>query len=124
MESLLLFLSFLICNEKNSLKTTRNFELNLEHKFKHSFQDTLNPFCDCSYEIKATAHFLLYYPQFSNERSTLLNKIKSIDISMLTLKCQPHKMGLAYKGLSQSDSNLTKALFLEILAIIQQPTHW
>ena len=63
-----------------------------EHKFKHSFQNTLNPFCDYGCEIKITTNFLLHCPQFSTERSTLLNKIKSINTSML----------------SQSDSNLTK----------------
>ena len=31
-----------------------------EHKFKHSFQDTLNPFCDCGCEIETTALTLLY----------------------------------------------------------------
>ena len=54
-----------------------------EHKFKHSFQDTLNPFCDCGCEIETTAHFPLHYPQFHTERSTLLNKIKNIDTSRL-----------------------------------------
>ena len=35
-----------------------------EHKFKHSFQDTLNPFCDCGCEIETTAHFPLHFPLF------------------------------------------------------------
>ena len=63
-----------------------------EHKFRHSFRGTLNQFCDCGCEIKATAPFCLHCYQFSTERITFLKKIKSIDTSML----------------NQSDSNLTK----------------
>ena len=31
-----------------------------EHKFKHNFQDPLNPFCDFGCEIETTALTLLY----------------------------------------------------------------
>lgn len=53
-----------------------------EHKIKHTFQDTLNSICDFDCKIKTTDH-LLHRLQFSTERSTFLNKIKSIDTSML-----------------------------------------
>ena len=33
-----------------------------EHKFKHGFQDTLNPLCSCGNDVKSTGHFLLHYP--------------------------------------------------------------
>ena len=33
-----------------------------ERKFKHSFQDTLNPFCKCGCEIETTANFPLHCP--------------------------------------------------------------
>ena len=49
-----------------------------EHKFKHNFQDTINPFCYCRQEIETTTHFLLHCPQYSNNRTTFLNKIKSL----------------------------------------------
>ena len=38
-----------------------------EHKFKHSFQDALNPFCNCGYEIETTAHFPLHCPHIRNK---------------------------------------------------------
>ena len=31
-----------------------------EHKFKHSFQDCLNPICSGGQELEATVHFLLH----------------------------------------------------------------
>ena len=31
-----------------------------KHKFKHGFQDSLNPICKCGNEIETSAHFLLH----------------------------------------------------------------
>ena len=31
----------------------------LEHKFKHSFQDTLNPVCSYVIDVKSTSHYFL-----------------------------------------------------------------
>ena len=50
-----------------------------EHKFKHRFQDTINPLCNCGQDIKSTAHFFLHSPFFINERRTLLSNIRSLD---------------------------------------------
>ena len=65
-----------------------------ERKFKHSFQDNLNQFCNCGCEIETTAHFPLHCLQFYTERNTLLNKIKSIYTSTL----------------NQNNSNFSKTL--------------
>ena len=54
-----------------------------EHKLKHSFQDCLNSLCLCGNEIKTSTHYLLHCPTYTNERLTLLNKIKSINCSIL-----------------------------------------
>ena len=54
-----------------------------EHKFKNSFQDCLNPLCLCGNEIETSTHYLLHCPTYTNERLTLLNKIKSINCSIL-----------------------------------------
>ena len=55
-----------------------------EHKFKHNFQDSVNPLCDCSCEIETTSHFLLHCLHFCNERKVLLSKIKEIDSTILS----------------------------------------
>ena len=49
-----------------------------EHKFKHSFQDTLNPICNCGEDNETTSHYLLHCPDYLRERKTLLNKVSSI----------------------------------------------
>ena len=49
-----------------------------EHKFKHSFQDTLNPICNCGENIETTSCYLLHCPDYLEERKTLLNTISCI----------------------------------------------
>ena len=49
-----------------------------KHKFRHSFQDTLNPKCDCGKYIKITSHYLLHCPDYLQEWETLLNTISCI----------------------------------------------
>ena len=70
------------CLNPNGLKLITRLRLGLSHlrfhKFKHSFQDTLNPICNCG-TVEATTHYLLPCPSFSNERLTLFNKLQSID---------------------------------------------
>ena len=78
-----------------------------EHKFKYSFQDTLNPFCDCGCEIETTAHFPLHCPQFYTERNTLSTKSKA---SILLYEIKITQILLKY-------------LFSKILLIVQQSTH-
>ena len=52
-----------------------------EHKFKHNFQDGLNPICSCGLDIELTSHFLLHCPIFNDERYTLYK----IDCRLLEL---------------------------------------
>ena len=54
------------------------------HKFNHYFKslsftlDTLNPICSCG-TVETTLHYLLYCPNFSNERLTLFHILQNID---------------------------------------------
>ena len=54
-----------------------------QHKFKHNFQDCLNPLCLCSLEVESVSHFFLHCHYYSNICSTLLNELQSIDINLL-----------------------------------------
>ena len=55
------------CLNPNGLKLITRLRLGLSHlrfhKFKHSFQDTLNPICYCG-TVETTIHYLLLYPNF------------------------------------------------------------
>ena len=53
------------------------------HKFKHSFQDTLNPLWNFGSKVETSALCLLHFPANRNERLTLLNKIKNNSFTVL-----------------------------------------
>ena len=71
------------CHNLRGVKLLTRLRLGLshlrEHKFKHGFQDSLNPICSCGNDIETSAHFLLYCLHYSNERSTFPNTIKNIN---------------------------------------------
>ena len=46
-------------------------------KFKHCFQDTLNPICSCSF-VESTSHYILHCSMCSDERQALLSTIKTL----------------------------------------------
>ena len=56
-----------------------------EHKFKQSFQDSLNPVCKCGAEVESTSHFLLHCPIYNNDRSSFLCTIRNIDCKLLEM---------------------------------------
>ena len=64
------------------------------HKFRHCFEDTLNPLCKSSKDIESTMYFFLHCTNFLIPRQTLFQKIRNIDDSIL----------------SQSETQLTQTL--------------
>ena len=53
-----------------------------EHKFKHNFQDCINPLCTCSLEIESLSYFFLHCHYFTNIRSTLFSELQSVDVNI------------------------------------------
>ena len=84
------------CHNPKGLKFITRLRLShlREHKFKHSFQDTINPLSSCKIDTGSTEQFLLHCPQFINERRTFLSTVGDIN----------------YKFLENTDSNLIKVL--------------
>ena len=76
------------CHNPIEIKLIARLRLGLSHlqcsKLKHNFLDCLNPICCCDKDIETTGHYLLYCPIFSDERSIFLDKIRSIDESILS----------------------------------------
>ena len=85
------------CHNPNVLILITRLRLGLNHlpfhKFKHSFQDTLNPVCNCG-TVETIIHHPLHCPCFLDKRLTLVNKLQSIDENIL----------------STDDSNISKVL--------------
>ena len=56
-----------------------------EHKFKHNFQDTLNPLGPCSIQAEDTYHFSMRCQNFSNQRNVLFDDLNSVDSDILKM---------------------------------------
>ena len=54
-----------------------------EHKFRHGFQDSINPICSCGQDTETSTDFLLHSSNYSNRRLTFLNIIRNIDRNIL-----------------------------------------
>ena len=54
-----------------------------EHKFRHCFQDSVDPLCNCGNGIESTKHFFLHCVNFNTQRKTLFDKLNNIDNSIL-----------------------------------------
>ena len=50
-----------------------------EHKFKHGFNDTIDPFCPCNMEIESVSHFFLRCDFFTDLRTDLMNDLFDVD---------------------------------------------
>ena len=65
-----------------------------EHKFKHGFNDIINPTGICEVDIESINHFFLHWPEYCEARQTFFDNIQSV-----------HKMLLR-----QNESSLTHLL--------------
>ena len=54
-----------------------------EHKFKHGFNDTVNPICICGGDIESINNFFLHCNEYCEARQTLFDNIQSIDKMLL-----------------------------------------
>ena len=54
-----------------------------EHKFKHNFQDLINPVCNCVHDIDSASHVLLHCLLFVNERTTFFSTLSNLGCNLL-----------------------------------------
>ena len=80
-----------------------------EHRFRHDFQDCLNPLCSCSLEIEDTSHYLLHCHHFSHHRVALMNSVKSICDNFDSMSDNVKEDLLLY-GDSRFDENKNKVI--------------
>ena len=81
-----------------------------EHKFKHSFQDTINPLCNCDQDIESATHFFFDCPLFINERRTLLSTRRSLDSKLLDCTNYDLTQTLPFGNTQQTSSNNFKII--------------
>ena len=89
-----------------------------EHKFKHNFQDCLDPFCTCSNEVESTTHFFLHCQHFTQQRQNLLNSLNNIVEDLVNNHDQDLVNILLY-GAPTFDINLNNKIILSSIEYIQ-----
>ena len=58
-----------------------------EHKFRHGFIDSVDPFCNCRGNFLETAeHFLLHCSNYSNDQTRLFKNLLQLKASLIPLK--------------------------------------
>ena len=102
------------CHNPKGIKLITRLRLGLshlrEHKFKHSFQDTINPLCNCDQDIESATHFFFDCPLFINERRTLLSTIRSHDSKLLDCTNYDLTQTLPFGNTQQTSSNNFKII--------------
>ena len=97
------------CHNHRGICFIARLRLGLSHlrecKFKHGYQDTLNPLCSCGNYVQSTKHFLLHYPQFVNERRTVLNILGNFNCLENTRKVLRKTLLFGNTSLSSSDNS-------------------
>ena len=78
-----------------------------EHRFRHNFQDCMNPLCSCSLDIEHTSHYLLHCHHFSQHRIDHMNSVNSIYENFDSQSDNNKKDGLLF-GDPSSDGNTNK----------------
>ena len=89
-----------------------------EHRFRHNFQDCMNPPCSCILEIENTSHYLLHCYHFSQYRIGLMNSVKSILENFESLSDNVKKDILLY-GDSHLDKNKNRFILEATLTYIK-----
>ena len=98
--------SFYGCQNIMGIKLVTRLRLGLshlrEHKFKHSFQDTLNPLCSCGMESNP--------PPSKDERCTLMSNLNNINPQISQTSLQLLTNTLLFGNSSYSDKTNTHIL--------------
>ena len=110
------------CHNTRGICLITRIRLGLSHlkeqKFKHGFQDTLNPLYSCGNDVESREHFLLHCPEFVNERCTLLSTLGNFNCSLLQNTNKVLTQNLLFGITSLRPSDNYKILSATILFIL------
>ena len=81
-----------------------------EHKFRHNFQDTSNPFYSCGENIETINQYLLHCPNSLNVRMTLLNNFQNVEENILDRNYSRLSEILLFGDCSFNDAKNTSVL--------------
>ena len=85
-----------------------------EHKFRHGFNDVVNPFCPCNNEIESVSHYYLRCHNNSIQRLDLMNELSNLDPRILQLDSNSLTSLLLYGSKLFTDNMNSKIIALSI----------
>ena len=90
-----------------------------EHRFRHNFQDCMNPLCSCRLDIEDTSHYLLHCHQFDRHRIDLMNSVNSFleNFAFLPNKV---KIDILLFGDSRLEENKNKLILEATISFIKK----
>ena len=115
------------------IKLVTRFHLGLnplgEHKIKHSFQDTLNPLCNCGMDVESSFHFLLQCPSYIKERCTLMSNFNRSNPQIYQKSLQLLRNTFVSGNLCYSDKINTHILndtidYIQLTKRFDKPLFW
>ena len=88
-----------------------------EHKFRHNFQDTINPLCFCDLEIEDTSHFLLHCHLFSIHITVFFDRLNTIYVGLTNLIPKELTRALLF-GIDNLEPSINNLIIQETIAYI------
>ena len=70
-----------------------------DHKFRHNFQDCLNPLCPCSLEFDSSIHYFLHCQYYNGIRKTILDTVKKIPNISVSNRSDEYLVNLLMYGI-------------------------
>ena len=89
------------------------------HRFHHNFQECLNPLCSCSLETEDATHYILQCRYFSNQRTDIMNSVKSV-VQDFEFMSENNKKDLLLFGDPRFDENKNKVILEATLTFIKK----
>ena len=107
----------------HGIKLLTRLRLGLSHlreqKFRHGFNDTIDPFCPCNMEIESISHFFLRCLNFTNLRLDLMNELMIINPNLLHYNDEKLTETLLFGDINCSHDTNSKIINLSINFIIK-----
>ena len=89
-----------------------------EHKFRHNFSDTIDPFCLCgTNDLETSEHFLLRCPNYAYLRLKLFDNLRNKNILLLPLENHLIVQILLF-GSEYYDSTANKIIISSVIEFI------
>ena len=91
-----------------------------EHKFRHNFNDTIDPICYCrTNAIESVEHFLLQCPNHTHYRSSLFDNLRQNGISILPF-CNSYLIKTLLFGSNEFNLTSNKTILSSVINFIIQ----